>query len=144
MSKLIFALHGSDLGPRLHYPAFRQRLRAAGVRRLQVNLDDADVAEASLRFGPGTPIRAVVSVWTDGPATDVVTAVREVDDTADGWAVDEREPVGECPRRHAPTLARLPGRVEGDGHPRRTCLGSRTSSSSTSPTSSTSAIPSTP
>lgn len=93
MTKLIFALHGSDLGPRLHDPAFRERLRAAGGRRLQVNLDDADVAEASLRFGPGTPITAVVSVWTDGSAVDAVAAVREVDPTADGWEVEEREPI---------------------------------------------------
>ena len=92
MTKLIFALHG---GPHdeLGAQPFRDRLRTAGVRRLQLNLDDADVAQAPLRFGPGTPITAVVSVWLDGPTDDVVAAVRAVDPTADGWRVDERQPI---------------------------------------------------
>jgi hypothetical protein len=93
VTKLIFALHGSDLGPALRADAFRSALADAGAHRLQVNLDDADVAGAPLRFGPGTPITAVVSVWVDGPVTDVVAAVLGVDPTADGWEVRERLPI---------------------------------------------------
>jgi hypothetical protein len=89
--KLIFALHGSDLSKPLHSDALRDRLREAGVRRLQVNLDDADVAEAPLRFGPGTPITAVVSVWTEDVRA-AVAVVRGADATADGWRVEERLP----------------------------------------------------
>jgi len=93
VTKLMFALHGNDLTDLLLGAALRDRLRAAGAVRLQVNLDDADVAQAPLRFGPGTPITAVVSVWLTGPAADVVAVVRELDPTADGWEVDERRPI---------------------------------------------------
>jgi hypothetical protein len=102
VTKLIFALHADGLADALHGPDLRDRLRSAGARRLQVNLDDADVAEAPLRFGPGTPITAVVSVWTDGPdgtvgiagtEAGVVTVLRDVDPTADGWRVEERRPI---------------------------------------------------
>ena len=92
-TKAIFALHADDVGATLLGRAFRDRLGAAGVDRVQVNLDDADVATAPLRFGPGTPIRAVVSVWTDGSATESVDVVREIDPTADGWEVEERRPL---------------------------------------------------
>jgi hypothetical protein len=93
VTKLMFALHGSDLADRLLDPALRDRLRSAGAERLQVNLDDADVADAPLRFGPGTPITAVVSVWTGAALDDVVSAVRAVDPSADGWRVEERVPL---------------------------------------------------
>ena len=92
-TKAIFALHADDVGATLLGRAFRDRLGAAGVDHVQVNLDDADVATAPLRFGPGTPIRAVVSVWTDGSATESVDVVREIDPTADGWEVEERRPL---------------------------------------------------
>jgi len=92
-TKAIFALHADDVGATLLGRAFRDRLGAAGVDHVQVNLDDADVATAPLRFGPGTPIRAVVSVWTDGSATETVDVVREIDPTADGWEVEERRPL---------------------------------------------------
>src|SRR3954469_13351018 len=88
----MFALHRSDLDD-LRSASFRERLGAAGASRLQLNLDDADVAQAPLRFGPGTPITAVVSVWLDGPTDDAVAAVRAVDPTADGWRVDEGQPI---------------------------------------------------
>ena len=93
MTKLIFALHGSDLDTALHDASLRDRLRAVGATRLQVNSDDAAVAEAPLRFGPGTPITAVVSVWTDGSVEDVAALVGKVDPTADGWLVEERLPI---------------------------------------------------
>jgi hypothetical protein len=96
VTKLIFALHSAlqpgGLGDVLMGPDLRDRLRSAGARRLQVNLDDADVADAPLRFGPGTPITAVVSVWTDATA-DAVPIVCDLDPTADGWRVDERRPI---------------------------------------------------
>ena len=92
MTKLIFALHGSDLGD-LPDAAFRDRLRTAGADRLQLNLDDADVAPAPLRFGPCMPITAVVSVWTTAPVEDVVAVIRVLDPTADGWSVEERIPI---------------------------------------------------
>lgn len=92
-TKAIFALHGDGLEDTLLGEAFRDRLARAGVRRVQVNLDDADVAPAPLRFGPGTPIAALVSVWTDGSVADVVEVVRGVDPTADGWQVEERQPL---------------------------------------------------
>ena len=97
MTKLILALHAGALDDVLRGPGLRHRLREAGVRRLQVNLDDAEVAEAPLRFGPGTPITAVVSLWLADPAgdglADAVAALREVDPTADGWLVEERVPI---------------------------------------------------
>lgn len=94
MTKLIFALHGSDLSPALHDPRLRDRLRDLGVRRLQVNVDDADVAAAPLRFGPGTPITGVVSLWGDDLDKQAVAgAIRALDPTADGWEVEERLPI---------------------------------------------------
>ncbi len=94
MTKLIFALHGSDLSPALHDPGLRDRLRDLGVRRLQVNVDDADVAAAPLRFGPGTPITGVVSLWGDDLDKQAVAgAIRALDPTADGWEVEERLPI---------------------------------------------------
>jgi hypothetical protein len=111
VTKLIFALHAVEssassartagLHAALLDAGFRDRMAAAGVSRLQVNLDDADVADAPLRFGPGTPIVAVVSAWVGGEdgeidhdAIDrVVSVVRDVDPTADGWRVEERRPI---------------------------------------------------
>jgi hypothetical protein len=93
VTKLILALHGGDLISELHDPGFRDRLRAAGADRLQLNLDDEAVAQAPLRFGPGTPITAVVSVWTAGPIGDPVAVVRDLDPTADAWRVEERRPI---------------------------------------------------
>ena len=67
-TKLIAALHGADHTAPLLDPALRERLAAAGCSRVQVNLDDADVAPA-MRFGPGDaqgrPITGFVAVWTE-------------------------------------------------------------------------------
>ena len=95
MTKLIFALHSTGLDEQLRGADLRERLRAAGATRLQLNLDDADVAAAPLRFGPGTPIAAVVTVWTDTDTDTVpiIEAVHDLDPTADGWRVDERRPL---------------------------------------------------
>jgi hypothetical protein len=93
VTKLILALHDADLHDVLHSAALRDRLRAVGVQRLQANLDDADVAAAPLRFGPGTPITAVLSLWTGGAVSDAVAIVRDFDPSADGWRVEERLPI---------------------------------------------------
>jgi hypothetical protein len=90
--KVILALHGHDLGQTLLGPDLRAAVAAAGADRLQVNLDDGAVAPA-MRFGPGTPITAVVSAWTAADPAAVVDVVRRVDGTADGWLVEEREPL---------------------------------------------------
>ncbi len=93
--KLIAALHSPTPGPGLLAPAFRAALAATGATRLQVNLDDADVAPA-MRFGPGTPVTAVVSVWTDEDPTAALDVVRRLEGVAgdvDAWLVEEREPL---------------------------------------------------
>ncbi|MBF6347544.1 hypothetical protein IU448_00770 [Nocardia flavorosea] len=77
MAKLIIALHGADLGDRFHVPEFRETLAAAGANAVQVNIDDADVAPASMRFGPGEPITALVSVWTEGDPATIVAAMAD-------------------------------------------------------------------
>ncbi|OHU98593.1 hypothetical protein [Mycobacterium talmoniae] len=80
MTKLILALHGADLGARLSAPSFRAALAANGASALQLNLDDADVARAMMRFGPGEPITGLVSVWTRGTAAGVIDTVAEAAD----------------------------------------------------------------
>lgn len=89
--KLVAALHGARPGSVLRAPAFRTALAAGGATTLQVNVDDEPVA-AALRFGPGTPITAVVSVWTEDPAA-ALAALHEVDESADAWLVEERSPI---------------------------------------------------
>ncbi|MEU1980979.1 hypothetical protein [Nocardia sp. NPDC019395] len=92
MTKLILALHGTGLGTRLTAPAFRETLAAGGATAVQVNLDDADVASAMMRFGPAEPITALVSVWTDGdPATAVGIVAEAADEPAPhAYRVSER------------------------------------------------------
>ncbi|WP_280400249.1 hypothetical protein [Nocardia carnea] len=77
MTKLIVALHGAGLGDRLRAPALRKTLAAGGASAVQVHLDDADVAAAMMRFGPGTQITALASVWTEGDVAAAVAAVAE-------------------------------------------------------------------
>lgn len=90
--KIIAALHRTDPGAELLAPAFRDALARTGATRLQVNVDDADVAEA-MRFGPGAPVTAVVSVWTDEEPTAALAVVRRVDGDVHAWLVEEREPL---------------------------------------------------
>lgn len=89
-SKLMFALWGDDLTATLHDEALRTRLAAAGVRRLQLNIDDEHVAPAMRipTFEP--PIGAIVSVWTEGRATDVTAALQRSAARVEGWRVEER------------------------------------------------------
>ncbi|EXG82926.1 EthD domain-containing protein [Cryptosporangium arvum] len=74
MRKLIVAVHGADPGPRLSAHTLREALGSVGATALQVNVDDEAVAPA-LRFGPGAPITALVSVWTHGDPGAVVATV---------------------------------------------------------------------
>lgn len=89
MDKLIFALHGDDLGPTLTGSGLRDRLAAAGATAVQVNLDDPAVAEA-MRFGPGEPVTAVVSVWSSGDPALIVEALQEIEPAVHAYRVSER------------------------------------------------------
>ncbi|ABL83220.1 MULTISPECIES: EthD domain-containing protein [unclassified Nocardioides] len=88
MTKLVFALWGDGLPTSLHDPGLHGRLAAAGVRRLQLNVDDEQVAGA-MRIPTGEPVRAVVSVW-DAEPTPVADALATAAATVHGWRVDER------------------------------------------------------
>ncbi|MEZ0364802.1 hypothetical protein ACAG26_14015 [Mycobacterium sp. pUA109] len=91
MTKLILALHGADLGARLSAPSFRAALAADGASAVQLNLDDADVAAAMMRFGPGEPITGVVSVWTRGTAAAAIAIVAAAaDESPHAYRVSEK------------------------------------------------------
>lgn len=77
MAKLILALHSAGSGDRLRAPEFREALVTVGAEAVQVNLDDADVAPATMRFGPGEPITALVSVWTTGDPAAIIDTVAD-------------------------------------------------------------------
>src|SRR4051812_25734218 len=88
----MYAAWGDDLPQRLRDQQLHQKLAAAGVRRLQLNLDDADVAPAMrITTGPDH-IDAMVSVWADSDA-DVTPALAEATASLAGWEVDERLPI---------------------------------------------------
>ncbi|GAW49842.1 MULTISPECIES: EthD domain-containing protein [unclassified Nocardioides] len=89
MTKHFFALWGDDLADTLHAPAVRDRLAAAGVRRLQLNVDDAEVAAAMRISHFADPIGALVSVWDADPAA-VAEALRDAATTVHGYEVEER------------------------------------------------------
>ncbi|MUL64635.1 hypothetical protein BOO86_09195 [Mycobacterium sp. CBMA 234] len=90
--KLIYALWGSGLDTALRSTQLHTLLRAAGVSRLQINVDDSDVEEAMLRITTfDKPVPAVVSVWTDTdvdpePISDLLAAISQ---RTAGWEVDE-------------------------------------------------------
>jgi hypothetical protein len=88
VSKVIFAVWGDDLPTRLRDGALHERLAAAGVRRLQVNVSDGPVASAMRIDHLADPIRGFVSVWDADPAA-VAAALADVGTVA-GYAVDER------------------------------------------------------
>jgi hypothetical protein len=89
--KLMYAAWGDALATTLHDEELHRRLADAGVRRLQLNLDDEDVVPA-LRIATGPePIAAVLTVWSDtDEATDVLA---EATERLAGWEVDERLPI---------------------------------------------------
>lgn len=67
-----------------------RRLADAGVRRLQLNLDDEHVTEA-MRISTGDQVDAVVSVWTE--TDDATRVLEEATERLAGWEVDERLPI---------------------------------------------------
>ena len=87
----MFLVWGEPL--RVHDPDWHARVAGAGVRRLQVNVDDEPVADALRLQTFDEPVRAVVSVWTDGDVADAVAAVAEVAPRVAGWRVDEHRPL---------------------------------------------------
>ncbi len=88
----MYAAWGDDLTHRLRDARLHERLAAAGVRRLQLNLDDEDVAPA-MRIATGADhIGAIVSVWADSDAA-VTRELDAVTTNLAGWEVDERLPI---------------------------------------------------
>jgi len=101
----MYAAWGVDLPGRLRDPSLHERLAAAGVRRLQLNLDDTDVAPA-MRIATGTDhIGAIVTAWADDDV-EVTSLLSEVTDRLAGWEVDERLPI---PPPDTPDGVRLDG-----------------------------------
>ncbi len=92
MTKLICVLHAPDGHAALHDPALRNRLAAAGVNRLQLNLDDEAVAPA-MRFGPGAAITAVVTLWTENDPAAAIAILAELEPDLHAWRVTERRPI---------------------------------------------------
>jgi hypothetical protein len=90
VTKLILAFHGTDLA--LDDADLRARLAAHGVTRFQLNVDDEPVAGA-LRFGPGAPITAFVTLWTDGDPEAAIAVLSDLDAAVHAWRVTERRPI---------------------------------------------------
>jgi hypothetical protein len=95
--KLMYAAWGDDLPDRLRDEGLHQRLADAGVHRLQLNLDDGDVAPA-MRIATGPDhIGAIITTWSDDSDDDVAVAVtaalRDATTRLAGWEVDERLPI---------------------------------------------------
>ncbi|HET7018142.1 MAG TPA: hypothetical protein VFI65_29765 [Streptosporangiaceae bacterium] len=92
--KLMYALWGPALESALHTPELRESLRAAGATRLQVNVDDADVAPAKLRITTfDRPVSAVVSLWTEHDPARFSELLAAVAERSAGWEVEERAPL---------------------------------------------------
>lgn len=119
--KLMYALWGSGLEPGLRAPQARTAIRAAGATRLQVNVDDADVATAKLRISTfDAPVRAVVSVWADGDPAVISDVLAGLGERCAGWEVEERTPLvppatanGErCPALAQMVFLRIPAGMD--------------------------------
>ena len=91
----MYAVWGSDLAASLKDPAWREALAAAGAERLQVNVDDEDVAAAMRIPTFAQPIGAIVSVWLadDADPAAVSAVVGQVAERHHGWRIDERRPI---------------------------------------------------
>ncbi len=114
-AKFVYALWGSGLESVLRAPELRAELRAVGGLRLQVNVDDADVAAAKLRITTfDEPARAAVSVWAWADAVGAGTSIAErlagAAERCAGWQVSERIPLPPPPTPdgvRCPALAQL-------------------------------------
>jgi hypothetical protein len=95
MAKLMYAVWGTDLPTALRDPAWHDTLAAAGIERLQLNVDDEAVAEAMRIPTFEEPIGAIVSVWQgDGLAAGALEpAFDRVAERHHGWLVAERRPI---------------------------------------------------
>ena len=91
----MYAAWGDDLPARLQDDRLHQRLGSAGVRRLQLNLDDADVTPAMRIANGADHIGAIISAWTDhvDGDGDITATLAEATSTLAGWEVDERLPI---------------------------------------------------
>lgn len=109
--KFMYALWGSGLEPALHAPELRSALGSAGVTRLQVNVDDSEVAAAKLRITTfENPVRAVVSVWTDDDPAGPSRLLTGLAERCAGWEVEERTQLPPPPSAdgvRCPALAQL-------------------------------------
>ena len=85
----MFLLWGDDLARSLRGDALQDALRAVGVGRLQLNIDDEHVAGAMRITEFDDPVGAVVSTWDADPGA-VATVLGDVAVTVHGYAVDER------------------------------------------------------
>jgi len=92
--KLMYALWGTDLPDRLRDEALHRRLADAGVSRLQLNLDDAEVMPAMRIATLPEPIGAILSTWSENDVSqDVTAALGDAATQVAGWEVDERLPI---------------------------------------------------
>ncbi|MFL6090259.1 MAG: hypothetical protein ACJ71Z_08975 [Aeromicrobium sp.] len=86
---MMLAVRGDRDPAPLFDPGLRASLAQAGATGLQVNVDDAVVAPA-LRFGPGEPVVALASVWTDGDLRAALDVVAGALGRCDAYRVTER------------------------------------------------------
>ena len=92
--KYMYALWADGLESAIFAPTFHDALRTTGANRLQVNIDDVDVAPAKLRITTfPKPVRAVVAVWIDVEPTEVSRLLVGVSRECAGWEVAERSPL---------------------------------------------------
>jgi hypothetical protein len=107
----MYALWGTALAPALRAPELREALRAAGAIRLQVNVDDTDVAAAKLRITTfDSPVCAVASVWTEGEPGGFSELLAGTAERSTGWEVAERTPLVPPPTadgQRCPALAQI-------------------------------------
>ena len=89
MTKTIFVVWGDDLATTLRDPGLHERLAAAGVRRLQVNVEDEPVTGAMRIDHLDDPIDGFVTVW-DAEAGPVADVLRTAASTVHAYRVDER------------------------------------------------------
>jgi hypothetical protein len=91
--KLVLGLWDANQAPLLEQDV-RGSLAAAGVDRLQVNLDDGHLPDTVLRLQHfDEPLTTVVSLWTEGAAEDAVSCLRPCAGRIAAWQVEERLPL---------------------------------------------------
>ncbi len=88
----MYAAWGDELPRRLQDEGLHAKLASAGVRRLQLNLDDEAVAPA-MRIATGPDhIGAIATVWADDDA-EATSLLAAATTRLAGWQVDERLPI---------------------------------------------------